>query len=311
MLTNFPVPKLYLHQITDLRTRRTIKDIVDGQQRTKAIVDYYNDEYRLSSNVELADARGCSFSQLPEALQAQFAGYGLEFDLFVGATDEEVREVFRRMNSFTVPLDPEEQRHADYQGAFKWFMRGLSRDYGEAFRAAGTLTQKALVRMKDQKLLTEISAAYFSGIATTNKQSLDRVYRDHDKEENFPVELQRDLETRARGALDRFFSWDDLYDTPLAKPHQFYALILAIMHLEEPIKYLTADFDPGDSSVAAEGTALVNLSRLAEVLELDDESVAGDLKPFFRASATMTNVGAARRTRFQWFCRALLDDLPE
>jgi len=38
----------------------------------------------------------------------------------VAATPAEVREVFRRINSYTVPLNSEEQRHATYQGPFKF-----------------------------------------------------------------------------------------------------------------------------------------------------------------------------------------------
>ena len=311
ILTNFPVPKLFLHQRTDLRTRRSLKDIVDGQQRTRAIVDYYNDGYGLSSNIELSGARGRRYSQLPEQLQAQFADYPLQFDLFVGASEEEVREVFRRMNSFTVPLNPEEQRHAEYQGEFKWFMRSLSTDYAEAFRTAGTFRQKALVRMQDQKLLTEICAAYFLGITTTNKRTLNNVYRDHDKNDQFPEDERSELNGRLRRGLDQLFAWDDLYGTPLMRPNQVYSLVLAIMHLESPVETLLSEFDPQEAQTHGEDVVLVNLTRLAEVLELGDEQLADELRPFYRASAEKTNVKAQRITRFQWFCRALVDDLPE
>lgn len=311
ILTDFPVPKLFLHQKTDLRTRRTNKDIVDGQQRTRAIVDYFNDGYRLSSNVALDGAAGRLFSQLPEELQAKFADYSLQFDLFLGATDEEVREVFRRMNSFTVPLNPEEQRHADYQGVFKWFMWSLSTDYGEAFRAAGTFGQKALVRMQDQKLLTEVCAAYFSGIATTNKATLNAVYRDHDKEEQFPTDVRSDVDRRIRAALDQMFAWEDIYATPLVRPHHVYSLLLAVMHLQEPLAMVSVGPGHDAAECADDATVLVNLTRLAEVLELDEETLAGDLKPFFRASATRTNVRSQRQARFEWYYRALVDDLPE
>lgn len=311
MLTDFPVPKLFLHQVTDLRTRRTMKYIVDGQQRTRAIVSFYSDEYRLSSNVELEEARGRRFSQLPAELQAKFSDYPLQFDLFLGATDEEVREVFRRMNSFTVPLNPEEQRHANYQGAFKWFMRNLSADYGEAFRQAGTFGQKALVRMQDQKLLTELSAAYFSGIATTNKATLNGVYRDHDKEEHFTESMRDDLDGRIRAGLDQLFAWEDLYGTPLMKPHQVYSLALAVMHVQTPVDRLVSDTTVRGADVADESQIVYNLTRLAEGLELDDEELTGDLRPFLRASSSKTNVRAQRQARFEWFYWALTGELPD
>jgi hypothetical protein len=37
ILLGFPIPKIYLHSKTDLKTRKTIKEIVDGQQRSRAI----------------------------------------------------------------------------------------------------------------------------------------------------------------------------------------------------------------------------------------------------------------------------------
>jgi hypothetical protein len=289
ILLNFPIPKLFLHQQTDLRTRRPVKEIVDGQQRTRAIVDYYNDEYRLTSNVSHEDAKGKRFSELPEELQNQYRDYGLHFDLFVGATDEDVREVFRRMNSFTVPLNPEEQRHAEFQGEFKWFMRNISTAYAEALRHAGVFTQKSLVRMQDQKLLTEITSAYFDGIKTTNKRTLDAVYRNHDKPEDFPNEEQAELERRLRTALDELFGWHDLYDTPLMKPHQVYSLVLALMHMREPLTQLQGIYEGDDAQIADEDVVLVNLTRLAELLE-EDEELAGDLRQFVRASSEQTNV---------------------
>ena len=45
----------------------------------------------------------------------------------VGATPDQIRETFRRINSYTVPLNPEEHRHAVFQGDFKWFMHDLTK----------------------------------------------------------------------------------------------------------------------------------------------------------------------------------------
>ncbi|HEX2765412.1 MAG TPA: DUF262 domain-containing protein [Candidatus Limnocylindria bacterium] len=308
ILLGFPIPKLFLHQQTDLRTGGLVKEIVDGQQRTRAIVDYFNNEYALTGNISLEEAKGLRFAELPEDLFGKFRDYGLQFDLFVGATDEDVREVFRRMNSFTVPLNPEEQRHAEFQGEFKWFMRTLSTSYAEAMRLAGVFTQKSLVRMQDQKLLTEICAAFFSGIKTTNKLSLDAVYREHDRPEQFSEEDRTALNRRIRHGLDTLFAWQDLHHTPLMKPHQVYALVLAAMHLSEPIDRLEGLYQPRQP--APPETVVVNLTRMATVLS-DDERPPGRLRPFVDASAERTNVKDQRETRFKWYCRALTDQLPD
>src|ERR1035438_1261550 len=54
ILLGYPMPKLALHQTTDLKTRRTKKEIVDGQQRSQAIFDFFEDKLRLSGNTEFA-----------------------------------------------------------------------------------------------------------------------------------------------------------------------------------------------------------------------------------------------------------------
>ncbi len=175
ILLNYPVPKLSLHQVTDLKARRRYKEIVDGQQRSTAIFDFYTDKMRLSRTLELEEAAGKRYSELGEELQQQFLDYGLTFDLFIDMGPDQVREVFRRMNSFTVPLNYEEQRHARYQGPFKWFIHRLTRDYDKPFEN-GVFAAKQLVRMADAKLLTEVAHAMIHGITTTTKRRLDDLY---------------------------------------------------------------------------------------------------------------------------------------
>jgi uncharacterized protein with ParB-like and HNH nuclease domain len=41
ILLGYPLPKFYLYPITDTKQRRSLKEIVDGQQRTMAIVDFF------------------------------------------------------------------------------------------------------------------------------------------------------------------------------------------------------------------------------------------------------------------------------
>ena len=81
--------------------------------------------------------------------------------------------MFRRMNSYTVPLNPEELRNAEYQGAFKWFIYEKSRKYAVALTDIGVFGEKGLVRMQDLKLYTEILHAVENGVTTTSKKSLD------------------------------------------------------------------------------------------------------------------------------------------
>lgn len=303
ILLNYPVPKLALHQQTDVTTLRATMQVVDGQQRTFTIRDFREDEFRLSRRLELEEARGKYFSQLSDELKAQFLNYSLSFDLFVGATEDQVREVFRRMNSFTVPLNPEEQRHATFQGPFKWFIYEMSRQYSESFRSAGVFADRAIIRMADAKLLTEIADAYFNGVRTTSSATLARLYKDRDDEFREEAEFGR----RLRAGLDFALGLDDFHDTELMKrQYVFYALVLAAMHVQEPIPALSDV--PVEGRLAAHDTIVEGLTQLESAL--DDEDRRGPYAEFVGASTTRTNVGAQRIERIRWLASALTDTLP-
>ena len=103
--------------------------------------------------------------------------------------------MFRRINSYEVPLNPEEQRHAKFQGPFKWYIYHLSSRHDQVFIRTGTFTPKQIVRMQDMKLLAEVSHALLNGITTTNRVSLDTAYRVNDKAfaeaEDFTERIER------------------------------------------------------------------------------------------------------------------------
>ena len=301
ILLGYPIPKFYLYQVSDLRSRRTVKEIVDGQQRSMAIRDFFEGAYRLSQVIELEDARGKSYNELSDELQGRFINYGLQHDLLVGATPEEVRETFRRMNLFTVPLNAEEQRHAIYQGKFKWFIHRIGREYDEGLNGIGVFTQKQLVRMADTKLFSEVAHALLHGISTTDKKKLDRLYRDH--EVDFPEE--RSLSHQFTLGLDAILRWTGIHRTSLMKPYQIYALALAAIHIRAPVESLQSAYRLPRPRRISDATAEANLSALAEAV--DDPDNAGRFAAFVEASADRTNVVDQRRSRFQWFCRALTE----
>jgi hypothetical protein len=57
ILSGYPIPKLSLYQKTDLKTRQTIKEIVDGQQRSKAVFDFFNDALKITGRSKWAGNR--------------------------------------------------------------------------------------------------------------------------------------------------------------------------------------------------------------------------------------------------------------
>jgi hypothetical protein len=300
ILLEFPIPKLFLHQAIDAKTRKPIKHIVDGQQRTQAIMDFMEDKFALSEKIETEELRGLKYSELDEEYTDKFLDYGLYVDLFTAAPIEEVIEVFRRMNSYTVPLNPEEKRHAGFQGDFKWFINRLVKLTEPTFRTLGAFSDKQFFRMADSKLLTEICHAIDNGITTTNARSLDGIYRKFNKK----WEGEDDMEEPITTALGEIAGWVDLHNGPLMKPYQLYSLVLAVAHVRCKIPKLQDVYRVARAKAIDSAEALEALSKLAEAVEQGEEADS-DYEDFVLASTSKTNVKKERETRFKWFCKAI------
>ncbi len=299
ILLEFPIPKLALHQITDAATGKSHKELVDGQQRTATIRAFRDDRFRLSTAVENLALRGLQFSTLSLEQRTTFLNYQLNVDLFLGAEPGQIREVFRRMNSYTVPLNPEEHRHAKFQGQFKWFLHRLGLRLNAAWEVMGVFPQKALVRMADTKLLAEMCHAMLHGVTTTNKGGLDRLYRDNEEEFADEVEFER----RIAEAVGTVQAWEELHGTLLMKPFQMYALLLAVMHVRQPLESLQAICESRGVDELERNRSVERLSRLARAL---DEGVStGRYARFVRASEEKTNVKTEREVRIRFYCEAL------
>lgn len=303
ILKGFPIPKLYLYQVTDLKSRQTYKEIVDGQQRSIAILDFYKDAIRISKSTENEEIRERKYSELEPEYQQKFLDYAINVDLFVSATPAEVVEVFRRMNSYTVPLNAEENRHASWQGKFKWFINDMADRLEQILLDTGIFREKQLVRMADNKLLTEVCDSFLHGIRTTNKKILDAVYSSRDEE----FIEQAAFRGRLTDAFSAINKMRVIHDTALMKPYMAYSLIQAITHVTKRVARYEKLFRSPQIRAIDLDIAMPNLTALLGAIE-SGEGAPRKYAKFLGASEEKTNVRQNRQIRFKWFCRALTQD---
>ncbi|MHC5849704.1 DUF262 domain-containing protein [Nostoc sp.] len=299
LILGFPIPKLYIYQVTDLKTRKTTKEIVDGQQRSTTILSFYNDEFKISGNSQF---RGLKFSQLEEEDQSKFLNYQLGIDSFVNATPDEIRQTFKRMNSYTVPLNAQEKRYAISQGAFKWFITELSNRYAETLKSIGVFSEKELSRMDDSELLSDIIFTLFHGIERFSNPSLDKLYTEHEDEFPNSVEINNQIDN----AFYWILKWEEIHKTAIMKSYNFYALLLSVIHHLYPNSKLMEVYSVEKKHGFTDDIILFKLSKLSEVLEnknisSEDKSKYSD---FVKAASATTTKGH-REIRFQYFCKAL------
>ncbi len=301
LLKDFPIPKLAIHQVTDIKSKKTIKKVVDGQQRSMAILDFYSDKLRLSRRLELDEARGRTYSELPDELAEAFLAYVLVFDQFESASEEDVREYFRRINSYTAPLNAEEERHARFQGPMKWLIVDLANTYGDVFVNLEVLRKRSAVRMADAKLLAEIIHALIYGVMTTSKTKLNAMYHEFDKGDE--VKNEDEIREAIDEAVDEILAMPDIHSTALMKMNVFYSLVLAIIRVKRAWPTLLDLLDKPKKPSALGKKAVDNLLTLAEALE-EPESFE-DYEEFTDAAAERTNVKSQRETRIEWLAEAL------
>lgn len=299
ILLGYPIPKLALFTKTDVKSRTTVKELVDGQQRVTALRSFVNNDIRVPRKSTLPCA-GKSYDQLEKEEKLAFLAYTLPVDLFVETTEAEIREMFRRINSYTAPLNAEEQRHARFQGAFKWFIHREGGTYATQLVELGVFNDRQVNRMADAKLLSEVVHAMVHGIKTTNKKLLDKLYKDFDEE----FEQDTDIHDRLAFGFSTFFEFESIHDTPLTKHYNLYSFLLAATHVHAPIDSLQDAFRM-ESGVSIDfDVARRGLGNLAGALE-DPESFLV-FEAFVAACEGGTNVADKRKTRFVWICKALL-----
>ena len=227
IMRGLPIPKLYMRQHLDTRTSRTIHEIVDGQQRLRAVLDFHTDGITLPSDDD-SDHAGKRFSQLSRDAQKAFLTYEFSVDLLIEAADADVLDVFARINSYSVPLNAQEKRNAKYYGSFKSTVYALGFRHLEFWKNHRILSDMAIARMKEAELTSELLVAMAAGLQD-KKKSLDSFYERWD--DRFPY--KRKSIARFQDVMDllEVHAGTRLDNGRFRRPALFYSLFLALYEL--------------------------------------------------------------------------------
>ena len=113
ILRNYDMPKFYHRRLEGSEPYRF--EVVDGQQRTRAIFEFFDGEFSLgetSADIPgLGDLSGKFYADLSADAQDRFGNYQISVTELEECTDEEVRELFLRLQEGE-SLKPAEKRNA-------------------------------------------------------------------------------------------------------------------------------------------------------------------------------------------------------
>ncbi len=300
VLLEMPIPRVLLHAIDRPDLPHEI-DIIDGQQRCTVLAEFRSGGFALSADIDDENNHGKTFSQLTSRQRSIFDNYPVRIDQYSGITHLQIRQVFRRLNYYTAPLNAAEQRHAQFYGELSRFVETQSKAWRDTFVKLRAFTRTQRLRKADQQLMAELVDAMLNGISTPTAKSLRDVYQKHERRfpsaRNFEIRLNR-----ARAQIDAWAALGLRRNRLMRKHYHLFSFILALIHAQTDLAAVRSD-------LRASKALLTDERIIASLKKLEDAAkrkvTVGIYAPFWKASSEKTNVKLNRVMRCKYFYRAL------
>lgn len=175
----YPFPEIYVAEgAIDLNKKKTTKYVIDGQQRLTTIVNYIDGYEALPNTV--------SFDDLSEEEKQSFLRYPIVERDLGNVSDEDKREIFRRINLTQFSLKQVEIQNAIYDGPFIKVAKDLAEanllDHFEVFREA------EYSRMADVNFFLLVMATIQGGVYFAQDKDVEDIVKTFN--EVYPMENQ-------------------------------------------------------------------------------------------------------------------------
>lgn len=199
VLNDRPVPLFFFERGTSIQTGRPEYSVIDGQQRLRALFEFIDDVFPLSEVGQDGVARalkGKKFSELSPELQQTILNYDLVIQELSGYSEEDIRDIFARMNKYVVRLSKQELRHAKTSGKFKSFVERLAKL--PFWRTQRVFSESQIRRMRPAEFVAELVILLSEG-PQDKKLAVDLYYGKY--QASFPA--RNELES----SLNAYLHW--------------------------------------------------------------------------------------------------------
>ena len=298
LLRDMTVPPLYFRMTQNAKTTKVVREVVDGQQRVRSVLEFIQDKYRLSTTLR-AEWKGKRFAQLSKEQRQQIRSFGFPAEIFKGISDKQVLEVFCRLNMNGIPLNKQELRNGKFFGLFKEASYELALAYLEFWRKHKVFSERNIARMLEVELTSELLIAGHAGMQD-KKKSIDDFYDDWEKD--YPEQARDEKRFKeTMEVISEAFTDDTLATSDFRRPPLFYTLYCVVFHRmfglpgiqrATPKKRLKPDEQESLKN------AVVLLSEKISESKEPDVDVAPKYRQFVIAAARQTDNIQPRKIRF-------------
>jgi hypothetical protein len=288
ILNDRPIPLLFFSRTGSAQTGRPSYAVIDGQQRLRAIFDFIDNRFRLTQSSKRSLYFNKRFRDLTSDLQNRIRNYDLVVEELSGYADDDIRDMFIRINKYVVQLSPQEMRHAKGQGEFHDFVERLGR--WDLWKIHRIFSPKQCDRMRPVEFSAELVILLIEG-PQDKKASVDLYYGQYMK--GFPAASQTEIRLR------NYFEWiekalPNLSSTRYRKPVDLYSLIGALDRVSDH----GARLSKVNATLA--GSRLSDFERSTRL-----KSVSGDASRYLAAASRQTDNLTPRTTRIDILERQL------
>lgn len=200
VLLSLPVPEIFIQQKTSPDGKTTFS-IVDGQQRIRSVLQFIGSEvdpgeqeynkFKLDRLDPTSSWYDIGYNDLSDDQKKNFYGYRFVVRYLNTEKDDEVRDMFRRLNKFLTPLKPQELRNATYAGPFMHIVLEFADN--EYWAENRIVTPSSIRRMGDVEFISELLIGIMHGPQAGSSSVIDGYYKQYeDYEEEFPLQRQNE-----------------------------------------------------------------------------------------------------------------------
>lgn len=194
ILLGMPIPEIYIQRVVSAEGEVQYA-LVDGQQRIRTVLQFIGSEldpkeqehnqFILEKLKDNSPWKNLTFAELSPEQKISFYNYSFAVRFLRTNDEQEIRDVFRRLNEFQSELKPQELRNAVFSGPFVQLAEKYADD---EYWAENRIISAALIRrMNDIEFVSELFIGIMHGPQGGSAKDINEYYeRYEDYEDEFP-----------------------------------------------------------------------------------------------------------------------------
>lgn len=228
ILNGLPIPPIFIRQKIDIAMQKTIREVLDGQQRLRTIMEFKNNDFKVLRS-QSEEFGNLTYDNLTDDLKEKFLSFEMSVEIIKTDDEATIYDMFARLNSNNMTLNRQEIRNAKYWGVFKVFINRLAKKYKSFFISLHTFNTSQLARMQDLELLSSLAVLTIDGILTENDTLIDQYYKKYDNTFDREDEIQKKM-AFILNTISKIFNEDGTQTNYFHRKVWFYTLYSVILN---------------------------------------------------------------------------------